>query len=59
MSILLVLIVCSILVAGVFLIAFIVSVRSGQYDDTYSPGHRILFDDSPENPNKIKENDMK
>ena len=46
MSILIVLIICSILVAAIFLIAFVVSVRNGQFDDTYSPGHRILFDDN-------------
>jgi len=45
MGILFVLILCSILVAAAFLAAFIYAVKSGQFDDTYSPGHRILFDD--------------
>lgn len=35
----------SIVVAVVFFIAFIKSVKSGQYDDTYTPSVRMLFDD--------------
>lgn len=35
----------SVLVAVLFLIAFIKTVRSGQYDDTYTPSVRMLFDD--------------
>ncbi|CAM1333801.1 protein of unknown function [Tenacibaculum aestuariivivum] len=31
--------------ALIFFIAFIVSVKSGQYDDSYTPSVRILFDD--------------
>jgi len=54
MSILLVLIVCSILVAAGFLAAFIYSVKSGQFDDTYSPGHhRILFDETTPDSQEI------
>ena len=45
MSIIIVLILTSLLVALFFLAAFVFSVRSGQYEDTYTPGHRILFDD--------------
>jgi cbb3-type cytochrome oxidase maturation protein len=44
-SALFVLIGISILVAGSFLAAFLWSVRSGQYDDDYTPSVRILFDD--------------
>ncbi len=33
------------MVALVFLGAFIWNVRSGQYDDDYSPAHRIFFED--------------
>lgn len=47
MSVIVVLIIASIVVAGGFLTAFIWSVKSGQYDDTYSPSVRILFDDAP------------
>ncbi|MCU7496795.1 MAG: cbb3-type cytochrome oxidase assembly protein CcoS [Ignavibacteria bacterium] len=35
----------SLLVAIVFLAAFIWAVRSGQYDDKYTPALRILLDD--------------
>ncbi len=45
MSILYILIGCSLLLAIVFLLAFIWSVRSGQLDDDYTPSVRILFDD--------------
>lgn len=47
MSVLYLLILFSLVVAVVFLVAFVVSVRRGQFDDTYSPGRRILFDDTP------------
>ncbi len=45
MSIILLLIVVSIVVAIGFLAAFIWAVKNGQYDDDYSPSRRILFDD--------------
>lgn len=35
----------SIIVAVFFFIAFIKSVKSGQYDDIYTPSVRMLFDD--------------
>ncbi len=35
----------SVLVAIVFFIAFIISVKKGQYDDTYTPSVRMLFED--------------
>ncbi|WP_118953498.1 cbb3-type cytochrome oxidase assembly protein CcoS [Taibaiella helva] len=35
----------SLLVGLIFLGAYIWSVRSGQFDDDYSPAHRIFFDD--------------
>jgi len=37
----------SIVVAGAFLTAFLLSVKSGQYDDDYTPSVRMLFDDAP------------
>ncbi len=46
MSVLFILIGFSLILAIIFLIAFIISVKKGQYDDTYSPAHRILFEDS-------------
>jgi cbb3-type cytochrome oxidase maturation protein len=33
------------LVAGGFLIGFLWAVKKGQYDDSYSPSVRILFED--------------
>jgi cbb3-type cytochrome oxidase maturation protein len=47
MSVLILLIAFSILIAGGFLIALIWSVKKGQYDDDYSPSVRMLFDDKP------------
>ena len=35
----------SLLAAGVFLFLFIWAVKRGQYDDTYTPSVRVLFDD--------------
>ncbi|MDP5229855.1 MAG: cbb3-type cytochrome oxidase assembly protein CcoS [Cellulophaga sp.] len=45
MSVIYLLLSISIVVALLFFIAFIVSVRSGQYDDSYTPSVRMLFDD--------------
>jgi cbb3-type cytochrome oxidase maturation protein len=44
MSVIYFLIGIGIVVAGGFLIAFIWAVRSGQYDDDYTPSVRMLFD---------------
>ena len=49
MSAMLVLIGFSLTVAKGFLIAFLWAVKSGQYDDKYTPSVRILFDDKPQN----------
>ncbi|PHQ61609.1 MAG: cbb3-type cytochrome oxidase assembly protein CcoS [Maribacter sp.] len=45
MSVIYVLLTISIIIAIIFFTAFIVSVRSGQYDDTYTPSVRMLFED--------------
>jgi cbb3-type cytochrome oxidase maturation protein len=45
MSVIYLLLTLSILVAIVFFIAFIYSVKKGQYDDAYTPSVRMLFDD--------------
>lgn len=47
MNIIFLLIILSILIAVGFLAAFIWAIRSGQYDDDYTPAVRILFDDKP------------
>jgi cbb3-type cytochrome oxidase maturation protein len=53
MNIIFLLIIISVIVALGFLAAFIWAVRSGQYDDDYTPAIRILFDDEPKhNPKK-------
>lgn len=36
----------SLCVGIIFLIAFIWSVKAGQMDDTFSPAHKIFFDDT-------------
>ena len=45
MSVIYLLLTISIIVAIVFFIAFIVAVRKGQYDDSYTPSVRMLFED--------------
>lgn len=55
MSVIVVLLFASISVASLFLIAFIWSVRNGQYDDETAPAIRILFDDAPVTVKEEKE----
>jgi cbb3-type cytochrome oxidase maturation protein len=45
-----VLIGASLLVAVVFLLLFIFASRSGQFDDSYTPSVRMLFDNPPNPP---------
>lgn len=45
MSIIILLIGISLTIALLFLAGFIWSMKSGQYDDTYGPSVRMLFDD--------------
>lgn len=62
MDILYLMILCSVLLAVVFLVIFIVSARSGQFEDDESPAVRILLDseiikdegDSQKNKPKVK-----
>lgn len=44
-------IVCSVSLAAIFLVVFIVYARKGQFEDDESPAVRILFDD------EVKEKD--
>jgi cbb3-type cytochrome oxidase maturation protein len=37
----------SVVIALLFFTAFIWSIRSGQYEDTYTPSVRMLFDPAP------------
>lgn len=45
MNIIYILLAISVIVALVFFVAFIFSVKRGQYDDTYTPSVRMLFED--------------
>lgn len=45
MSIIYMLLAISVIVALLFFAAFIISVKKGQYDDTYTPSVRMLFED--------------
>ena len=45
MSVIYILILVSIMIAGSFLAAFIWASRSGQFEDTQTPAMRMLFDD--------------
>jgi len=42
------------LVAGGFLVGFLWAVKKGQYDDSYSPSVRILFDDQEKESQKTE-----
>jgi cbb3-type cytochrome oxidase maturation protein len=54
MSVIILLIIIGIVVAGGFLFGFIWAVKSGQYDDIESPALRMLFDDAKPVKKKIK-----
>lgn len=61
MDILYLMILCSVLLAVVFLVIFIVSARNGQFEDDESPAVRILLDseiikEKPEIKESLKEN---
>jgi cbb3-type cytochrome oxidase maturation protein len=45
MSVIYILLSISIIVAISFFIAFIVAVKKGQFDDSYTPSVRMLFED--------------
>jgi cbb3-type cytochrome oxidase maturation protein len=45
MSVILILILASLAIALTFLLAFIWAVRSGQFEDTCTPGMRVLGED--------------
>jgi cbb3-type cytochrome oxidase maturation protein len=45
MEILYLMIVCSVSLAVIFLVIFIIGARKGQFEDDESPAVRILFDD--------------
>jgi len=45
MSVIYLLLTISLIVAVGFFIAFILSIKNGQYDDDYTPSVRMLFED--------------
>lgn len=51
MQIVLILISASLIVALFFLGAYLWAVKSGQYDDKYTPSIRILFDETKKEKN--------
>jgi cbb3-type cytochrome oxidase maturation protein len=59
MSILFILIIISLTLASGFLIAFFWAVRSGQFEDDYTPSIRILFDDENGNDETLPEKEDK
>jgi len=50
MSVIALLIFISLTIALVFLGAFIWGMKTGQFDDTYGPSVRMLFDDKKKKP---------
>ena len=56
MSVIIILVIISVIVAGTFLAAFIFSVKKGQYDDDYTPSVRMLFDDTIKDTKTTVEN---
>ncbi len=54
MNILYLLIGVSLFAALIFLAMFIWAVKTGQYDDNYTPSIRILFEDEEEGEEKEK-----
>ncbi|WP_203255783.1 cbb3-type cytochrome oxidase assembly protein CcoS [Hyunsoonleella ulvae] len=45
MSVIYILLAVSILVAVAFFIVFVIAVKKGQFDDSYTPSVRMLFED--------------
>ncbi|MCG8474180.1 MAG: cbb3-type cytochrome oxidase assembly protein CcoS [Cytophagales bacterium] len=54
MAVIPVLMVIGVIVALGFLGAFFWAIKSGQYDDTYSPSVRMLFEDKNESEQEEK-----
>ena len=49
----------SLLVAIGFLVAFLWSVKSGQYSDTYTPSVRMLFEDEKSKKENVPIKELK
>ena len=59
MAIIVLLISISLVIAVGFLISFLWNMKTGQYDDTYSPSVRMLFDDKKDSKTVTLTNDAK
>ncbi|WP_138434330.1 cbb3-type cytochrome oxidase assembly protein CcoS [Winogradskyella algicola] len=57
MSVIYIVLTVSVIVGVAFFIVFLMAVKSGQYDDSYTPSVRMLFED--EIVNQKKENSIK
>ena len=55
MGIIVILIFISLSIAILFLVIFFWNIKSGQYDDTYTPSIRMLFEDKKKDVKKEKE----
>lgn len=54
MAIITLLILISLSIAILFLVIFYWSIKSGQYDDTYTPSIRMLFEDKKKKSTNTK-----
>lgn len=52
MEVIFLLIAVSLVLAGTFLFLFFKAMKSGQFDDDYTPSVRILFDNPPKKSKK-------
>jgi cbb3-type cytochrome oxidase maturation protein len=57
MDILYLMILCSVSLAAVFLVVFIIYARKGQFEDDESPAVRILFDSDEIKEKEVTDND--
>lgn len=59
MEILYLMIICSVSLAVIFLVIFIIGARKGQFEDDESPAVRILFDDEVKTEKELETPDKK
>ena len=52
-------IICSVSIAVIFLIVFIISAKNGQFDDDESPAVRILLEDKKQETENKEEKEKK
>lgn len=59
MNIIFMLIIVSLFIAILFFVLFIRSVKTGQFDDVYTPSVRMLFEDEFVNDKDVKKTNSK